>query len=170
MRTKDQLNGHPATGTFRVLSILRGGVVSPGGSHCSKRILASVRGSALEVFALSVMAGLAGLGVTGRVILDYFGPWGLIAVFPVWGIVLHVLGLACSGIGQLLHLAGVLKSNRRAVFNGIAFGFGLTLAALLQLRMVDPAAWLTLPWLGFVAIECLMWPTCRMLKISVEGE
>ena len=169
MRRKDQLNGHPFTGTFRVLSILRGGVVSPAGRQRSRRILASVRGSALEVFALSVMAGLAGLGITGRIIFDYFGPWGLLAVFPVWGILLHALGFACSGIGQLLHLAGVLQPNGRAAFNGIVFGFGLTVASLLQLRVVDPAAWLTLPWLGFVAIECLVWPACRMLKISAEG-
>lgn len=170
MTGKEHFNEVPKTGTFWLLSILTGSARFSGSSQRNAGTFPSARGNELEVFALSVMAGLAVLGVTGGILMDYLGPWGLIAAFPAWGIVLHVFGFACAGIGEFLQWARVLRPAWREAFNGIAFGLAVAAAALLKLQLGEPLAWLTLPWLGFIAIECLIWPTRRMLEPSGERE
>lgn len=168
MRVKDNPKGEPVTGTFWLLARLIRMFFPGGRSACNTGILASARGNGPEVLALSVMAGLAILGVTAGMLMDFFGLWGLVALFPAWAIVLHVIGLSCAGAGALLQRLGLLKRSWRQAFNGAVFGFVVAAAALLQLRLGEPAAWLTLPWLGFVAIECLVWPSRRILEFSGE--
>ncbi len=170
MRVDNQSNKIPVSGTFRLLSAIAGASTFGGSKPCRTRIEAADRGSAPEAFVLSVMAGLAVLSVTGVIIMDFFGLWGLIALFPAWGVVLHVLGVACAGLAQLLSVAGVLRPAWRPGFNGICFGLIVAVVSVLQFRLADPFSWFALPWLGFVAIECLLWPFCRLLDTAEKAE
>ena len=163
MRARDHWDDMPLSATFRILSAVTGGGATRVREECRKRIAAPCRGSAIESLVISVMAGLAVLSITCGLILDFMGPWGLVFVFPVWGLVLHILGVACAGISQLFCMAGVVRASWRPAVNGLSFGLGVAAVALLQLSLRDPISWFALPWLGFIAIECLLWPTCRVL-------
>ena len=163
MRARDHWDDMPLSATFRIFSAVTGGGATRGREDCRKRIAAPCRGSAIESLAISVMAGLAVLSITCGLILDFMGPWGLVFVFPAWGVLLHMLGMTCAGLSQLFCMAGVLRVSWRPAVNGLSFGLGVAAAALLQLSLRDPISWLALPWLGFIAIECLLWPTCRVL-------
>ena len=170
MRVENQFNDMPASATFRLLSVLTGGIAGRGGKPCGTRIAAADRGSVFEAFFLSAMVGLAVLSVTGGLIMKLIGPWGLIALFPAWGVVLHVLVFACAGVAQLLCMAGLLRPARCPAFNGISFGCIVVAAALFQFRPGDPFSWFALPWLSFVAIECLLWPFFRLLDKEEETQ
>jgi hypothetical protein len=166
MRTKHHWGDMPLSATFRIFSAVTGGGATLSREQCRTRIAAPRRGSAIESLTISVMAGLAVLSVTCGLILDCMGPWGLVFVFPAWGVVLHVIAVACAGLSQLFCVAGVLRPSLRPAVNGLIFGLSVAAAVLLQLSLHDPVSWLAFPWLGFIAMECLLWPTCRVLDTA----
>lgn len=160
----------PATGSFRLVRAL----VGKGGNVITEdfdtKVCASSRGNALEVFSLAVIVALAALGVVGSLLVDALGHWGLLALLPMCFLVMHTLFLLCSGTGHLLCVLGVFGSSCRSVFTGISFSAIVVAAAIWQLLQGMQFAWLAIPLLGFVALEILLFPVCRLLDFAEDSQ
>jgi hypothetical protein len=170
MKERGHWNNVPVTGSFRLVSALMGKGTEVVMGQCRTRVDASSRGSAMEAFSLSVMIGLAVLGIVCGFLEDIAGAWALLAFLPVWGLVMHLLCLLCAGIGTLFCSLGLCRSSRRSVFTGISFGLAVSIFAIWQLLLGLSFTWLAFPWLAFVALECLLFPVCRMLDLAEDGQ
>ena len=169
MKERGHWNNVPVSGSFRLVSALMGKGVEGVMEECGTRVNASSRGSAMEAFSLSLIAGLAVLGIVCGILVDMAGPWALLAFLPVWALVMHSLCLLCAGIGTLLCSLGLCRSFCRSVFTGVSFGLVVSIFAVWQLLLGLPFSWLAFPLLVFVALECLLFPVCRMLDLAENG-
>jgi len=160
----------PATGSFRLVCDLVGKGDDALTEEINTKVCASSRGNALEAFSLAVIVALAVLGVVGSFLLDAVGHWGLLASLPICFLAMHTLFLLCSGVGHLLHLFGLFGSSCRSVFTGISFGATVVAVAIWQLLHGMQFVWLAIPLLGFVALEILLFPVCRLLDLAEDSQ
>ena len=163
-------NNIPATGSFRLVYALVGKGDNVITDEFNTKVCASLRGNALEAFSLAVIVALAVLGVVGSILVDTLGHWGLLALLPMCFLAMHTLFLLCSGTGHLLYLLGVFGSSCRSVFTGISFAGIVLASAIWQLLYGMQFAWLAIPLLGFVTLEILLFPVCRLLDLAEDSQ
>jgi len=160
----------PATGSFRLVYALVGKGDNVLTEEFNTKVCASSRGNALEAFSLAVIAALAVLGVVGSILVDTLGNWGLLALLPICFLAMHTLFLLCSGTGHLLCLFGLFGASCRSFFTGISFAATVVAGAIWQLLYGMQFAWLAIPLLGFVALEILLFPVCRLLDLAEDSQ
>ncbi len=162
----------PVTALGRVLV---GGLVAAGFWPAAKRSLDDARERYWcnrpgqlegENFTIAIAVTLAVLGLSAGWLLEWLSPftpldaaWLLVAIVPLFFLVLHLLIFAASGIEALARLLGVAPDQPPGHFPGRLFLLLLTATATVQLFRGPAAGWLTLlvagAWCLLAALDFL---------------
>ena len=154
-------DGSPKSGTFFWLAKLAG-AQGRRPAFGDAQLFARQRGSGLETFALSAMAGLAVLGLGFEVARCCLGAYAWLAAVPVAVLGLHLACLVWILIGEGLIRLRIMPRAWQAGLTGL--GFAATIAALGAIS----ETWLALPWLAFVVLEAVAYPAKRLWELSDE--
>ncbi len=162
MRADEVFDGTPRSATFWWIAKLASAGGAPPRPGVEGELPAARRGSGVETYALSSLAGLALLGVAVRWMEAPLGGWAWLFAVPGAFVLLHIFGFSWVGLGELAQRAGLLPPPARASFHGVGTGASLALAGLLS------GAPLAYPWLAFVVVEALAWPLRKIWQITDE--
>ena len=156
------LDGEPSTATFWFVARLCGDADRQNVGSCDERVVGRGRGSSVESFGLSALAGLAALGIVFEVVQIAIGGWAWLVLLPATFVGLQLLSIGWVGIGEVLQRVGLLEANSRVAFHGLGIGGSVAAAGLATMA---PA---TLPWLVFVLLELVAWPARKLWLYTEE--